>query len=136
MTELENKRKQRRKHTGEDFTPPELVSEMLNKLPPEVWQLDKLWVDPAGGSGNFIVEILKRKLALKHDPLEALSTLYSVELMADNVVEMKERLLELIPTSLHTEAMKIMNKNLKCHNALTWDFENWKSTEIKAMKLF
>ena len=37
MTELENKRKQRRKDTAEDFTPELLVNEMLDKLPQEVW---------------------------------------------------------------------------------------------------
>ena len=137
MSELEQIRKERRKSTGEDFTPGELVNEMLDKLPSEVFiDSSKTFCDPAGGNGNFVIEVLKRKLQNNHDPLIALSTIFSVELMADNVAEMKERLLELIPASLHTEAMKIMNKNLKCHNALTWDFDNWKSTEIKAKKLF
>jgi hypothetical protein len=46
--------------------------------------------------------------------------------MNDNVQEMKERLLELIPSELHEEAKKILDHNIVCHNALTWDFDNWR----------
>jgi len=137
MTNLEQVRKARRKETAEDFTPPVLVNEMLDKLPQEVWDNPtKTFCDPAAGNGNFLIEILKRKLAHGHNPIIALSTLFSVELMSDNVEEMKERLLSLIPESLHKEATKILKKNIICHDALTWDFINWKSSIIKNKKLF
>lgn len=137
MTNLEQTRKARRKETAEDFTPLPLVNEMLDKLPKEVWDdPSKTFCDPAAGNGNFLIEILRRKLELKHDPLVALQSIYGVDLMADNVQEMKERLLSLIPESLHKEAKKILNKNIICHDALTWDFINWKSTIIKNKKLF
>ncbi len=133
----EEKRKQRRKETAEDFTPKELVDEMLNKLPSNVFSdSSKTFCDPAAGDGNFLIEVLTRKLQNQQEPLQALSTIYGVELMADNVEEMKERLLELIPKNLHKEAMKILNKNIICHDALTWDFENWKSTILKNKELF
>ena len=139
MTELQQLRNSRRKETAEDFTPEPLVNEMLDKLPPESWLPEKTFIDPAAGNGNFLVEVIKRKLAAGSTKLQALSTTYGVELMADNVVEMKERLLnEVLPLSeedLKT-AKSILRRNIKCHNALTWDFDNWKSTERKVKALF
>ena len=137
MTSLEQKRKERRKVTAEDFTPATLVSEMLDKLPPEVFSdPSKTFCDPAAGDGNFLIQVLQRKLDNGHDTLQALSTIYGIELMPDNTIEMKERLLSLIPVKLYKKAEEIVNKNIICHNALTWDFENWKSTEVKSKSLF
>lgn len=134
---LEQKRKARRKQTAEDFTPLPLVNEMLDKLPQEVWSdPSKTFCDNSAGNGNFIIEVLRRKLSNNHPPLQALSTIYGVELMADNVEEMKERLLELIPKDLHKEAKNILDENIICHNALTWDFINWRSTEKKNKALY
>ena len=140
MTELEHKRKARRKITAEDFTPPALVSEMLDKLPAEVWAPEKTFIDNSAGNGNFLIEVLRRKLALNHPPLQALSTIYGVELMADNVEEMKQRLLDALPDLDDTQkqqAIDILNHNIVCHDALTWDYENWKSpANPKAKSLF
>ncbi len=137
MNELNCKRKVRRKQTAEDFTPQQLVDEMLNKLPSEVFtDPSKTFVDPAAGNGNFLVQVLKRKLDNGHPPLQALSTTFGVELMADNVEECKERMLELVPNNLHEEAKEILDKNIICHNALTWDFINWRSKENKNTQLF
>lgn len=141
MTELEHKRKARRKITAEDFTPPALVSEMLDKLPPEVWSdSTKTFLDNSAGNGNFLIEVLRRKLALNHPPLQALSTIYGVELMADNVEEMKQRLLDALPDLDDTQkaqAIEIINHNIVCHDALTWDYDNWKApANPKAKSLF
>jgi len=141
MTELEHTRKFRRKETGEDFTPPELVSEMLDKLPSSCFtNPTKTFCDPAAGNGNFLVAILSRKLAAGQPPLQALSSVWGVELMNDNVEEMKARLLALLPNTLtpeeRIEAQRIVDHNIICHNALTWDFENWKSKERHAKALF
>jgi hypothetical protein len=140
MAEI-SKRKTRRKETAEDFTPDSLVQEMLDKLPQEVWtDPNKTFLDNSAGNGNFLVAILRRKLSLKHDPLVALSTIYGVELMPDNVEEMKDRLLIELPSLTPEEskkARKIINHNIVCHDALTWDYENWKSTNSpKAKPLF
>jgi len=132
MTELQHKRKQRRKQTAEDFTPDPLVQEMLDKLPQEVWtDPSKKFLDNSAGNGNFLVAILCRKLAAGHSPLQAISTIYGVELMPDNVEEMKDRLLVELPSLTSEEvkkARKIIDHNIVCHDALTWDYENWKST--------
>lgn len=137
MTKLEHKRKARRKQTAEDFTPQSLVNEMLDKLPPDIFiDPTKTFCDPAAGNGNFLIEVLRRKL-IHSQPLQALSTIYGVELMADNVEEMKERLLALIPQDLHEEAKKILDNNIVCHDALTWDWENWRSPDhAKPKSLF
>jgi hypothetical protein len=50
-----------KKQTGEVFTPLELVNEMLDKLPEEVWHNPELtWLDPANGIGNFPVCVFNR----------------------------------------------------------------------------
>jgi len=123
-------REHRVKQTSERFTPFALVNEMLDKLPHEVFiDPQKTFCDNSAGNGNFLIEVLRRKLDNNHPPLQALSTIYGVELMEDNVEEMKERLLELIPETQHKEAKELLDKNIVAHNALTWDFENWCSTE-------
>jgi hypothetical protein len=140
MTELQQLRNSRRKQTAECFTPPELVNEMLDKLPSDIWDdPSKTFIDPAGGSGNFVIEILKRKLKNNHPPLQALSTIFSIELMPDNVEEMKQRLLDLLPPLSDDDLLKakdIINHNIVCHDALTWDYENWCSTKHKSKSLF
>ena len=140
MTELQKLRNSRRKITAEDFTPPALVNEMLDKLPAEVWTPEKTFIDPAAGNGNFLIEVLRRKLALNHPPLQALSTIYGVELMPDNVEEMKQRLLDALPDLDDTQkqqAIEIINHNIVCADALTFDYENWKSpANPKAKSLF
>jgi hypothetical protein len=123
---LDFRRKARRKITSEDFTPHELVNEMLNKLPVECFtDPTKTFCDPAAGNGNFLVEVLRRKLDLGHDPIQAISTIYGIELMNDNVEQMKNRLLALVPD--YNTAKRIIDKNIVCHNSLTWDFVNWTS---------
>ena len=132
-----SKRNLRKKLTSEVFTPLSTVDEMLDKLPSEVF-LDpsKTFCDNSAGNGNFLIQVLQRKLDQGHDPLQALSTIYGVELMPDNVLEMKERLLSLIPAKLYKKAEEIVNRNIICNNSLTWDFENWCSTEHKSKVLF
>jgi len=128
---LEEKRKARRNITAEDFTPEPLVNEMLDKLPAEVWiDTSKTFLDNSAGNGNFLVAVLQRKLDHGHDPLQALSTIYGVELMYDNVEEMHHRMYTIVKDLLHTQedkdkAFKIIKKNIVCHDALTWDYENW-----------
>lgn len=131
---LEEKRKHRRKQTAEDFTPISLVDEMLDKLPSEVWAPDKTFIDNSAGDGNFLVRVLARKLSHNHPPLQALSTIYGVELMADNVEEMRGRMLQVLlehhpdlDDTQKAEAIGILNYNIVCHDALTWDYENWRA---------
>lgn len=118
------------KKNGEIFTPPMLVNEILDKFPDEIWEENKTFCDPAAGNGNILIEVFKRKIALGHPYLVALKTIYGVELMPDNVEEMKQRFLELIPVEYHNDAKQILDYNIQCHDALTWDFAEWKSPII------
>jgi LPS sulfotransferase NodH len=139
MIELQHKRKQRRKETAEDFTPESLVNEMFDKLPQEVWiDPSKTFLDNSAGNGNFLVAILKRKLSLNHDPLIALSTIFGVELMSDNVDEMKERLLNELPSNTDfKKAKQIIDHNIVCCDALKFDYDKWKPINTpKAIPLF
>ncbi len=136
-------RAKRKKETAEDFTPEPLVNEMLDKLPAEVWSdPQKTFLDNSAGNGNFLVAVLQRKLDHGHNPLQALSTIYGVELMYDNVEELHHRMYSIVKDLLHTQedkdkAFKIIKENLVCHDALTWDYENWRSTTpAKAKPLF
>ena len=139
---LKEKRETRRKETAEEFTPRPLVDEMLNKLPQEVWSdPSKTFLDNSAGNGNFLVAILERKLSLGHPPLQALSTIFGVELMADNVEEMRHRLYTIAHPFLsekqRAQALEIIDHNCVCHDALTWDYENWKSSNPpRAVPLF
>jgi type I restriction-modification system DNA methylase subunit len=106
------------KATGEVFTPTELVQEILDTLPQELF-LDptKTFLDPSCGDGQFLSEVLIRKLENGIDFETALSTIYGVELMPDNVELCKERLL-----CGQTHLQHIVDNNIVCHDALTYDY--------------
>lgn len=125
MKVKEEKRQKRRKQTAEVFTPLHLVDEMLDKLPSESWEEDKTFLDNSAGNGNFLVEVYRYKVEKGHDPTKALSTIYGVELMSDNVAEMKLRLYKMAKQYGvdPKDAQAILNKNIVCHDALTYDYE-------------
>jgi len=119
-------RDERKKQTAEVFTPPELVNEILDKLPLEVWESNKTFCDPAAGNGNIVIEVIKRKLLNNHEPIEIVQTVYAVELMEDNVREMKSRIYSLFDESEHSILKPFIDKNIVCYDTLQWDFEKWK----------
>jgi len=116
MTEKLTKSKARVKELGEVFTPAALVSAMLDKMPADSWLPDKTWLEPSCGTGNFLVQILQRKLSAGHSPLEALSTIYGIDIMEDNVVETRRRLKEIVAVD---GADAILLKNIRQADALT-----------------
>lgn len=106
------------KATGEVFTPTEYVQEVLNKLPQEVFaDPTKTFCDPSCGDGQFLSEILIRKLENGVGFETALSTIYGVDLMQDNIELCRNRLL------CGQEHLRyIVEKNIVCHNALTYNY--------------
>jgi len=83
------------KNNGEVYTPKKLVDEILDKLPTELWMdKNKMFLDPACGNGNFLVEVYKRKVKSGSTKWEALSTVFGVDIMPDNVLECQQRLLQ------------------------------------------
>lgn len=82
------------KATGEVFTPTELVREMLERIPIEQFQDPaKTFLDNSCGDGQFLGEVLIRKMENGSTFEQALSTTYGVDLMQDNVNECRKRLL-------------------------------------------
>ena len=82
------------KATQEVFTPTELVQEVLDQLPQEIFKdPTKTFCDPSCGDGQFLSEVLIRKIENGIDFETALSTIYGVELMLDNVELCRDRLL-------------------------------------------
>lgn len=139
------KSKKRIKQTGEVFTPDWLVREVINKSPLELWtDAAKTMIDPACGSGNFLVEIYKKKVANGSSPLQALQTLYGVDIMPDNIQECRKRLLHLSRDKtklfLDSEAIKAVRNNIRLGDALKFSMEdvfaplNFASRELRGFR--
>jgi len=116
--------KLRIKQTAEIFTKTELVQKMLDdfeKLYPMAFlDSSKTFIDNSCGDGQILSEVVIRKMGQSNCTLEqALSTTYGVELMEDNVQLCKERLAGPNPTQ---EILDILDKNIVCHDALTYDY--------------
>ena len=106
------------KATGEVFTPTVLVEEILDKIEQELFNdVTKTFLDPSCGDGQFLASVLYRKLENGIDFEQALSTIYGVDLMPDNVELCRERLL------CGREDLKhIVELNIVCADALTYHY--------------
>ena len=113
--------KLRVKETAEVFTPTPLVQEILNNLPQELFEdVSKTFLDPSCGDGQFLSEVVIRKMERSECSLEeALSTTYGVDIMEDNIKLCKERLAGPNPTK---EVLDILDKNIVCADALKYDY--------------
>jgi type I restriction-modification system DNA methylase subunit len=110
--------KLRVKVTGEVFTPTPLVQQILAEIPVDQWQdPTKTFLDPSCGDGQFLGEVVIRKMEHGSTFEQALSTIYGVDLMQDNVDLCRERLL-----CGRTDLAHIVNRNIVCHDALTYDY--------------
>lgn len=119
MTIIERKNK-----FGEVFTPKKLVNEMLDKLPQkEIINPDKTIGDISGcGNGNFLVEILNRRLKAGIKHIDAIRTIYGIDIQEDNIQKCKERL------SLNSKDIKIwdiLNNNIICADTLDPNHSGW-----------
>ena len=103
-TDKQVKSKKRVTDHGEVFTSEREVNAMLDLVKQETERIDSRFLEPACGTGNFLVEILRRKLAIvesryKKSQLEyeryaviAISSIYGIDLLQDNVKEAQNRL--------------------------------------------
>jgi len=126
---MKSKSKKRIKQTGEVFTPDWLVKEVINESPLELWtDAAKTMIDPACGSGNFLVEMYKKKIVNGSSPLQALRTLYGIDIMPDNIQECRKRLLHLSRDKtklfLDPEAIKAVRSNIRLGDALKFSMED------------
>lgn len=118
------------KSTGEVFTPTELVQEILEKIPTEVFtDSNKTYLDPSCGDGQFLGEVLIRKVENGIDFEQALSTIYGVDLMQDNVELCRERLL-----CGQEHLRHIVEKNIVCADALRYHYRFDGSDPYKTSK--
>ena len=106
------------KAQGEIFTPTALVNEILDKMPVEQFtDVSKTFLDPSCGNGQFLSEILIRKLESGIDFEDALKTIYGVDIMLDNIFICQNRLLCGVEELRH-----IVEKNIVCADALSYDY--------------
>lgn len=110
--------KQRIKATGEVFTPTELVQHVLDQLSIEFLEdKNKTVLDNSCGDGQFLGEVLIRKMERGSTFEQALSTIYGVDLMQDNVEECKKRLL-----CGREDLRHIVENNIVCADALRYHY--------------
>jgi len=91
---------------GEVYTARREVNAMLDLVKQETERIDSRFLEPACGTGNFLTEILERKLRVvesryKKSQLEferyavlAVSSIYGIDILEDNVIECRKRLLD------------------------------------------
>lgn len=117
------------KATGEVFTPTSLVQDILIKIEeknPQAFKNKYLtFIDPCCGDGQFLSEILIKKLeyvkkedgcVLEEDVIECLSTIYGIDIMPDNIEECKERLSGYCKSN--DTIKNIVNKNIRVADSL------------------
>ncbi|MBU0684093.1 MAG: SAM-dependent DNA methyltransferase [Candidatus Omnitrophica bacterium] len=127
---------------GEVYTGKREVSAMLDLVKQETERIESRFLEPACGTGNFLTEILERKLRIvesrysksqleyERNAVLAVSSIYGIDILEDNVVECRKRLFDIFAqkyTSLFKEAVKeecrnavkyILKKNIIWGNAL------------------
>lgn len=133
------KSKKRVADHGEVFTPRWLVEKMLDLVKGETERIDSRFLEPACGSGNFLVPVLHRKLAAveakygksdferQHYALLAVMCIYGIELLTDNIAECRANLLEVFAdylnlnefSDLYRAAFFVLSQNLVHGDALT-----------------
>lgn len=145
MATKQVKSKQRVADHGEVFTAEREVKAMCDLVADECLRIDSRFLEPACGDGNFLAEILSRKLDVvtrrykkspydyERNALLALGSLYGVELLQDNAVACRERLAALWRERYEKTIKKkdrnkevlesaqyILERNIICGNALTF----------------
>ena len=128
---------------GEVFTADREVNAMLDLVKQETERIDSRFLEPACGDGNFLAEILRRKLAVvkrkyRKSPMDfekfavlAATSIYGVDILQDNVNACRERMFTIWDNEYRAvckketnedcrEAVKfILSRNIVCGNALT-----------------
>ncbi|MCL2813332.1 MAG: hypothetical protein FWD23_01900 [Oscillospiraceae bacterium] len=143
MNNTQTKSKQRIADHGEVFTAEREVNAMLDLVKQETERIDSRFLEPACGDGNFLAEILRRKLTIvksrygKHAAdyeryaVTAVTSIYGVELLSDNVDECRKRMFVIFDKAYTAVCKKeandetresvrhILRHNILCGDALT-----------------
>lgn len=114
--------KQRIADHGEVFTSSREVNAMLDLVKQETERIDSRFLEPACGTGNFLIEILNRKLQVvekkyrksqldfERNLISAISSIYGIDILEDNVIECRRRLFA-IASEKYTVLFKQKAKN-------------------------
>lgn len=143
MAELQVKSKQRVADHGEVFTAEREVKAMCDLVKQETERIESRFLEPACGNGNFLAEVLNRKLAVvkkkyrknnfdyERYSVLAVTSLYGVDILEDNAEECRQRLFDVwnqeyianFKAQASDECRKavrfILSKNILCGDALT-----------------
>ena len=125
-----NRSYERISNSSEVFTLEEDVERELDKLDQKYFtDASQTLIDPCCGDGNYLAMMLLRRIKNGIDFETALSSIYGVDLMEDNVELCRERLL-----CGREDLRHIVEKNIVCHDALTYDysFNGTNQTEAEA----
>lgn len=135
---------------GEVFTPAWMVDAMLNLVKSESERINSRFLEPACGSGNFLAPVLHRKLATvqrrfgqsefekRHNALMSVMCTYGIELLEDNVLECRNRLLVIFRDYLRLPeedplaiaAKKVLDVNIVHGDALSMVTQGKRPTPI------
>ena len=139
----QTKSKERVREHGEVFTAEREVKAMCDLVKDETERIDSRFLEPACGDGNFLAEILKRKLAVvrkkygkspldyEKNSLLAASSIYGVDILQDNVTACRARMFDIWNREYTAVCKKecddqtreavrfILSRNIVCGNALT-----------------
>ena len=134
--------KSRVRNLGEVFTPKKVVDDMLDMVDHKAREIESRFLEPSCGTGNFLVEILRRKLrtvgevsqdhhSLEFNSLLALSSIYGVDIDKENVAESRQRMKSILCDFLDRRALNskytqgfqgaidyVLKKNIVCGDFL------------------
>lgn len=105
---------------------------MCDMIPAEMYEVGHPFLEPCCGNGNFLVEILRRKLDRCSDREQAkaaVADIYGIDIQADNVEESKARMQEIIAEKFPwLDVSEILDRNIICGNSLEI-MEEWINEE-------
>lgn len=160
MVRKQIKTKERVQNHGEVFTNEREVKAMCDMVDHETKRIDSRFLEPACGDGNFLAEILTRKLKIVKDKYKksfidyekqsiiVISSLYGVDILIDNVVSCRERLYKIwdkqyksiFKDECNDDTRKavnfILSKNIVCGNALTLKQVDDKGVDLESPIIF
>ena len=128
---------------GEVYTNLREINAMLDLVDHETKRIDSRFLEPACGHGNFLIEVLKRKVEVIKNKFSksqidfernlflAVASIYGIDIQKDNVIKCQERLFEYID-AIYKDAFKdnrkehllntikyVLSRNILCGDALT-----------------
>ena len=133
---MQIKSKQRVKDFAEVFTAEREVKAMCDLIPQETWDnIESTFLEPSCGNGNFLVEILSRKLnncQNEREAFKAVASIVGIDIQADNCTEsrarMKKVFLDKFPCANENLLELILANNIICGDSLSimekWQREN------------